>query len=235
MVEWAAHDPFVPECSAQEAAQAFAAVMAQRRTVRAYSERPVSRELIESLVTVAGGAPSGANKQPWRFVCVSDPAIKKEIRAAAEAEERAFYEERASEQWLEDLADLGTDSNKEFLETAAWLIVVFRLTRGDDGSQVYYTHESVGLACGFLLCAAQQAGLATLTHTPSPMGFLRQILGRPAHEKPFLLIPVGYPAPDCKVPAAAQIKKSLEEIVVVVEGQGFPPPSELGRLPAGEG
>ena len=203
------HDPGVPP---EEAARAFCEVMAKRRTVREFSDRPVSRETIEWIVRAAGTAPSGANKQPWRFVCVSDPERKREIRLAAEKEEREFYESRASERWLEDLAPLGTDPNKEFLEVAPWLIVVFQLLKEDDGGQVYYGVESVGLASGLLLAAAHHAGLATLTHTPSPMGFLRDLLGRPTNERPFLLVPVGYPAADCTVPEAALNKKSLDAI-----------------------
>ncbi|MEM7244527.1 MAG: nitroreductase family protein [Acidobacteriota bacterium] len=206
-------DRHVPDLPPEEAARDFCEVMAKRRTVREFSDRPVSREAIEWIVRTAGSAPSGANKQPWRFVCVQDPTLKREIREAAEKEERAFYEGRASERWLEDLAPLGTDSCKEFLEIAPWLIIVFQVTRGEDGSQVYYSTESVGLASGFLLAAAHQAGLATLTHTPSPMGFLREVLGRPANERPFLLIPVGYPAEDCTVPEAALVKKPLEDIL----------------------
>src|SRR5262249_47308109 len=158
-------------------------------------------------------APSGANKQPWRFVCVQDPALKREIRLGAEQEEREFYTHRAGRQWLKDLEPLGTDENKFFLETAPWLIVVFNLTRGDDGSQVYYVNESVGIAVGLLLAAAHHAGLATLTHTPSPMKFLAKILNRPAHERPYLLIPIGYPADDLVVPQFALTRRRLEEVM----------------------
>ena len=207
---------FVPHEAPEECARRFHDVLHRRRSVREFSDRPVSRATIEWLVRCAASAPSGANKQPWRFVCVQDPEAKRAIRLGAEAEEREFYAHRASAQWLADLAPLGTDANKEFLELAPWLIVVFRLVRGDDEGQLYYTHESVGIACGMLLAAAQFAGLATLTHTPSPMGFLGEILGRPKHEKPYLLIPVGYPADDCRVPAAALLKKSLAEVLNVV-------------------
>jgi nitroreductase len=189
-------------------------VMSKRRTVRNFSDRAVSKEVIETLIRTATTAPSGANKQPWRFIAVSDPALKQKIRHAAEAEEREFYARRASSEWLEDLAPLGTDSNKEFLEIAPWLIVLFRLTKTDEGGQVYYSQESVGLAAGFFLAAAHMAGLATLTHTPSPMGFLQQILRRPSHEKPFLLIPVGYPATDCKVPAFASQRRPLKDVLL---------------------
>lgn len=205
------YDPGVPS---EQAAADFYNIMRRRRSVRMFSDKPVARESIEALVQTACSAPSGANKQPWRFVCVSDPAIKKQIRKGAEEEERAFYAGRANEQWLKDLAPLGTDDDKAFLETVPWLIVVFRLTRGDDGGQVYYSNESAGLACGMLLCAAQHAGLATLTHTPSPMNFLNPILDRPANERPFLLIPIGYPADDCAVPAAALQRKPIEQSAV---------------------
>lgn len=208
-------DRYEPDCAPEEAARRFHDVVRRRRTVRHFSDRPVSRETIEWLVRCATTAPSGANKQPWRFVCVQDPATKRAIRVAAEKEEREFYAHRATPEWLADLEPLGTDPTKEFLEVAPWLIVVFRLVRADDGSSHYYVNESVGLACGFLLAAAQHAGLATLTHTPSPMGFLSDVLARPAHEKPFLLIPVGYPALDCLVPKAAIGRKPLDDVFIV--------------------
>ncbi len=206
---------YVPQTSPEQAARAFCERMSRRRTVRDFSDRPVSLETIQWLVRCAGSAPSGANKQPWRFVCVSDPQVKRQIRLAAEEEERAFYEKRAGEQWLADLAPLGTDEHKPFLEIAPWLVVVFKLAKDDDGGQVYYVNESVGLAVGLFLAAAHEAGLATLTHTPSPMQFLGRVLGRPEHERPFLLIPVGYPAEGCTVPAEALRKKPLEQIMVV--------------------
>lgn len=209
-------DRYRPPHSPEEALRAFHDVMHRRRSVRHFSTQPVSRETIEELVRIAGDAPSGANKQPWRFVAVRDPAIKRKIREAAEKEEREFYARRAGEAWLADLAPLGTDPTKEFLETAPWLIVVFKLTKGDDDSQVYYINESVGIATGFLLAAAQHAGLATLTHTPNPMAFLSAVLGRPRHEKPYLLIPVGYPAAVCVVPQAAIGRKPLDEILTVM-------------------
>ncbi|HEU4431335.1 MAG TPA: nitroreductase family protein [Myxococcota bacterium] len=209
-------DRFAPEEGAEDAARRFLEIMRRRRSVREFSSRPVSRETIESLVRAAASAPSGANKQPWRFVCVQDAETKRRIRLGAEEEEREFYEKRAPEEWLEALAPLGTDAQKEFLEVAPWLIVVFRLVHDDDESQLYYTHESVGIACGFLLAAAQHAGLATLTHTPSPMRFLSEILGRPKHERPFLLIPVGYPAESCRVPQAALRKKPLGQVLELV-------------------
>lgn len=213
-------DRHVPSAPPEQAAREFHEVMRKRRTVRAFSERPVSQQAIEWLVRSAGSAPSGANKQPWRFVCVQDAALKRQIRLAAEQEEREFYASRAGERWLADLAPLGTDATKDFLERAPWLIVVFKLTQGDDGSAVYYPAESVGIAVGLLLAAAHHAGLATLTHTPSPMGFLAQVLGRPAHERAFVLIPIGYPADDCVVPAAALLRKPLDEIMVIDRGDG---------------
>lgn len=208
-------DRYAPPQPAEAAARAFAEVVEKRRTVRMFSARPVARETIEWLVRAAASAPSGANKQPWRFVCVQDPALKRQIRLAAEQEEREFYAHRAGPEWLKDLAPLGTDEHKDFLEVAPWLIVVFKLLRDDDGGQVYYINESVGIACGLLLAAAQHAGLATLTHTPSPMGFLTRILERPPAERPFLLVPVGYPADDCRVPAAALRKKPLRQVMIV--------------------
>ena len=211
-------DRHVPDAPPEVAARRFHEVMRKRRSVRMFSDRPVSRETIEWLVRAAGSAPSGANKQPWRFVAVQDPALKRAIREAAEREERAFYESRAGARWLADLTPLGTDANKAYLEVAPWLIVVFKLTRGDDGSAVYYPAESVGIATGLLLAAAHHAGLATLTHTPSPMGFLAQVLGRPSHERAFVLVPVGYPADDCAVPEAGMRRKPLEEILVFDRG-----------------
>jgi nitroreductase len=213
----------VPDQPSEDAARAFYETMSTRRTVRMFSDRPVSRETIEWIVRTAGSAPSGANKQPWRFVCVQDPKLKRKIRRAAEKEEQEFYDSRAGQRWLEDLAPLGTDEHKEFLEVAPWLIVVFRLLKGDDDSAMYYPTESVGIATGLLLAAAHHAGLATVTHTPSPMQFLAEVLGRPAHERAFVLIPVGYPADDCRVPAAGSVRKPLDEIMVVDRGE---PPSK---------
>ncbi|MHC4847363.1 MAG: nitroreductase family protein [Planctomycetota bacterium] len=204
-----------PAGTPAEEARSFYEKMASRRSIRMFSDHPVSRETIEWIVRAASTAPSGANKQPWRFVAVEDAAIKRKIRLAAEREEREFYERRASERWLKDLEPLGTDDHKEFLEVAPWLLVVFALARGEDGAQHYYVQESIGLAAGMLLTAAHLAGLATLTHTPSPMGFLNKVLERPDNERPFLLIPIGYPADDCVVPAHALEKKKLEEVLVV--------------------
>lgn len=197
----------------EQAARVFYESMRQRRSVRYFSDRPVSLEVIEWCVRAAGTAPSGANKQPWRFVAVGDPAIKRQIRVEAEAEERAFYERRATPTWLADLAPLQTGPEKPFLEIAPWLIVVFKMMRTDDGGQVYYVNESVGIAAGMLITAIHLAGLVTLTHTPSPMGFLSKVLARSAHERPFLLLPVGYPAEDCMVPDIT--RKELSEILVV--------------------
>ena len=202
--------------------RAFRERMSTRRTVRHYSAEPVSDGLIDEAIAIAGSAPSGANLQPWRFVVVRDPATKRRIRLAAEEEERAFYEQRAPDDWLKALGPLGTDWRKDFLEVAPCLIVVFRIEYGierdENGEERhikhYYVGESVGIACGFLLAALHIAGLATLTHTPSPMGFLASILDRPKNEKPFLLIPVGYPAPDAVVPTIS--KKRLEDIRIRV-------------------
>lgn len=209
-------DRYVPTEPPELAAAGFFDVMRRRRSVRMFSDRPVSRETIEWLVRAAHSAPSGANKQPWRFVCVQDQAIKQQIRAGAEKEEREFYSRRANAEWLRDLAPLGTDDHKEFLTVAPWLVVVFQLAQMDDGSQVYYLKESVGLACGLFLAAAQFAGLATLTHTPSPMAFLGDILSRPRHERPFLLIPVGYPTDDCEVPQKALERRPLDSVMKVI-------------------
>lgn len=208
---------FRPVSPAEAAAREFYETVRLRRSVRAFSDRPVSRETIEWIVRAATSAPSGANKQPWRFVCVSNAGVKHQIRQAAEKEEREFYERRAPKKWLRDLEPLGTDPTKEFLDVAPWLIAVFKLVEGDDASQVYYVNESVGIACGMLLLAAHFAGLSTLTHTPNPMAFLSEVLGRPKNEKPFLLIPVGYAAGDCQVPVAAIARKPLSESMIVVD------------------
>ncbi|MDG1253410.1 MAG: nitroreductase family protein [Schleiferiaceae bacterium] len=186
----------------------------KRRSVRFFSDKEVSQEVIDHLIATAGTAPSGANKQPWTFCAVSDPHLKKQIRQAAEEEEKAFYSGRAPDTWLEDLATIGTDWEKPFLETAPWLIIVFKQVQDvqADGTvrKNYYVSESVGIACGLLIAAIHEAGLATLTHTPSPMNFLGEILGRPAHEKPFLLLPVGYVAEDATVPDIQ--RKDLDSI-----------------------
>ncbi len=207
--------PFRPVGAPAECARRFFEVMNQRRSVRFFSDRPVEREAIEWAVRAAGTAPSGANKQPWRFVCVSDPALKRKIREAAEVEEREFYARRAGAEWLADLAPLETTPDKAFLEAAPWLIAVFKLARTDGGGQVYYANESVGIAVGLLLAALHHAGLSALTHTPSPMKFLARVLERPAHERAYLLIPVGHPAVDCVVPDVR--RKRLGEIAVFRE------------------
>jgi len=197
-----------------ERAEAFRSRMSRRRTVRDFAPDPVPRELIARCIATAGSAPSGANQQPWRFVAVSDPAVKKAIREAAEAEEREFYGRRATEAWREALAPLGTDANKPFLETAPWLIAVFYEAYGigADGARLrrYYPADSTGIATGLLIAALHDAGLATLTHTPSPMGFLNGILGRPENERPFVLLVAGFPAAGATVPAIE--RHALDEI-----------------------
>ena len=197
-------------------ADAFYTEMDERRSVRAFSPDPVPRRLIELAIRTASTAPSGAHQQPWTFVAVSDPDTKRRIRSAAEAEERRSYENRMSEEWLDALAPLGTDWQKPYLEIAPWLVVLFEQIHGrfPDGShrKHYYTRESVGIAAGVFITAVHHMGLATLTHTPSPMGFLTQILGRPRNERPFVLFPVGYPAPDCRVPDIA--RKPLDAVLV---------------------
>lgn len=197
-----------------ERAARFHADIGCRRTVRDFAPDPVPREIIAACLAAAGCAPSGANQQPWRFVAIADAAIKKSIRDAAETEERAFYERRATDEWREALAPLGTDSSKPFLEVAPWLIAVFYEAYGyaADGARRkrFYPLDSVGIATGFLLAALHQAGLATLTHTPSPMAFLNQILARPGNERPFVLVVAGYPAANATVPAIS--RKPLHEI-----------------------
>lgn len=199
-------------------AREFAELMSWRRTVREFSPEPVPQQVIESCLATAGSAPSGANQQPWHFVVVRDPGVKGRIRRAAEAEEKRFYEERASQEWLDALQPLGTDWRKPFLDTAPYLIAVFLQPFGvtETGEQVkqYYALESVGIATGFLIVALHQAGLATLTHTPSPMGFLTDILGRPSHERPFLLLVTGRAAGGTRVPDIE--RKPLEEIRTVI-------------------
>lgn len=204
---------YTPEEMEKRAAR-FYHDMKRRRSVRHFSDRPVPRAVIEGCLRAAGTAPSGANLQPWHFVAVSDREIKRTIRAAAEEEERAFYRERAPQAWLEVLAPLGTGEQKSFLDEAPWLIAVFveRWAPGSQGDRAkrYYATESVGIATGVLITAVHNAGLVSLTHTPSPMGFLNEILGRPENEQPFLILVVGYPAEDAEVPVIG--RKSLEEI-----------------------
>ena len=203
----------------EDRAVGFYADIGRRRTVRDFSRRPVPRTIIENCLRAAGTAPNGANLQPWHFVVVSGDKSKKKIREAAEVEEREFYQHRASEEWLAALQPLGTDSNKPFLETAPYLIVVFLQKFGKlkDGRKVkhYYPTESTGIAAGILITALHTAGLATLTHTPSPMKFLNKILGRPTSERPFLLLVVGYPADDAEVPDIK--RKSLDEFASFVD------------------
>lgn len=188
----------------------------QRHSVRHFTDEPVSRRVIETCLRAAGTAPSGANHQPWHFACVSDPDVKRQIREAAEREEREFYGGKAGDDWLNDLQKMGTDASKPFLETAPWLIAIFVERFGVDEQggkrKNYYTAESVGIATGFLINALHEAGLATLTHTPNPMKFLSRILGRPANERPYILLVVGHPAEDAMIPRAATVKKPLEQI-----------------------
>lgn len=202
-------------------ARSFQQKISQRRTCRYFSQAPVPREIIEAAILAGGSAPNGANHQPWHFAVVSSPNKKKAIREAAEEEEREFYgadsnNAKASDQWLDALAPLGTDEDKPFLETAPWLIVVFAQRKGgieEDGkTQNYYVNESVGIACGMLISTLHEAGLATLTHTPSPMGFLRELCGRPLEEKPLMIIVVGKPAENATVPTHALKKKPLTQI-----------------------
>ncbi len=197
-------------------ARAFHDEMQQRRTTRHFSTEPVSRALIEWAIRTAGSAPSGAHQQPWTFVAVSDPETKRRIREAAEKEERAFYSGRAPQEWIDALAPLGTDEHKPHLTDAPWVVVLFRQAHGvagDGGKRpYYYTPESCGIAAGFFIAAVHMMGLVTLTHTPSPMGFLGELLERPANEKAMLVMPVGYPAPDAQVPDIA--RKELEDIAV---------------------
>ena len=202
----------------RERAAAFYREVARRRTVRQFSDRPVDRSVIDDCLRAAGTAPSGANLQPWHFVVITDPEVKRRVREDAEREEREFYERRAPQEWIDALRPFGTDSNKPFLETAPALIAIFVQSTGTrpDGTVVkhYYATESVGLASGILITALHHAGLATLTHTPSPMGFLNGILGRPANERPFLLLVVGHPEKSAEVPDIH--RKSLEDFVTSI-------------------
>ncbi len=215
--------PFIPlksstisEKEAELRLQNFTNHLVERRSVREFSSKPVSIHLIKKIIACANAAPSGANKQPWTFCLVSNPEIKRKIRIAAEAEEKESYENRMNDEWLDDIKPLQTDWQKPFLEIAPYLIIVCKQSYGLDKHstkiQHYYVNESVGLACGFLLAAIHQAGLVALTHTPSPMNFLSKILNRPENEKPFLLIPVGYPAENCLVPDLK--KKKVEDVLV---------------------
>lgn len=215
--------PFVPlqhrrfsAAESLERARAFYARMNERRTTRHFSTEPVARELIELAIQTGGTAPSGAHQQPWTFVAVSDPALKQRMRVAAEEEEQMFYRERATPEWLEALAPLGTDQIKPHLTDAPWVVVLFRQSYGigpnGEKRTFYYTQESCGIAAGMFISAVHTMGLVTLTHTPSPMSFLSELLERPANEKAMLVMPVGYPAPDAKVPALG--RKPLEQIAV---------------------
>jgi nitroreductase len=211
---------YPPDVMRARAAE-FRAELERRRTVRSFSPRPVPREVIEDCLRAASSAPSGANLQPWHFAVVEDPTLKRRIREAAEVEEREFYQRRAPREWLDALAPLGTDERKPFLEIAPCLIAVFAEAYGvlPDGRRVkhYYATESTGIAVGMLITALHHAGLATLTHTPSPMGFLNEILGRPRNERPFLLLVVGYPAPDARVPDIR--KKPLEAVATFLRAE----------------
>ncbi len=208
--------PFEPtEADLRQRSQDYFQFMNTRRSLRDFSDRPVPREVIENIIKTASTAPSGAHKQPWTFCVVGNPDLKRQIREVAEAEEKRSYEGRMSDEWLADLAPLGTDWQKPFLETAPWLIIVFRRIYELEGNHKhpnYYVMESVGLAGGFLLAAIHHAGLVTLTHTPSPMDFLTKLLDRPANEKPFLLLPVGYSAPNAQVPDIQ--RKPLSDVSV---------------------
>lgn len=207
--------PEISEADLKTKAESFFVEMNQRRTVREFDSRPVPLEVMENIIRTAGTAPSGAHKEPWTFCLISDPDIKRKIREAAEEEEKISYSHRMPEGWKADLKPLGTDWKKPFLEEAPYLIVVFKQSYGiHEGEKIqhYYVSESVGIACGFLIAAIHQAGLVTVTHTPSPMNFLSKILGRPENEKPFLLLPVGYAKNETYVPDLQ--RKALEEILV---------------------
>ncbi|KAA3657805.1 MAG: nitroreductase family protein [Chloroflexi bacterium] len=220
--EFIPHDDFI-EYSLDESrtrANAFYANVKRRRTIREFADRPVPRDIIETCLLAAGTAPNGANLQPWHFVVVSEAQIKQQIREAAEEEERDFYHRRAPQEWLDALAPLGTDENKSFLTVAPYLIAIFSKSYNllPDGRKVknYYVQESVSIATGILITALHHAGLATLTHTPSPMGFLNDLLQRPKNERPLILLVVGYPAEDAQIPVFAQQKKGLHEIATFI-------------------
>lgn len=209
--------PRIPVEEVVERAERFHELMEGRRSVRMFSPEPVPREAIERAIATASTAPSGAHRQPWTFVLIGDPDIKRQIRRAAEAEEHTNYEGgRLPDDWLEALRPLGTDWHKEFLETVPWIVVLFEQRYGVDAEgqrlKHFYVKESVGIACGLFIAAIHQMGLATLTHTPSPMAFLSRLLQRPENERPFAMLPIGYPAPDCTVPDI--VRKSLADVVV---------------------
>lgn len=204
-----------------EKSAAFLTHMQRRHTVRDFTDQPVAREVIETCIKTAGSAPSGANHQPWHFVAIANPALKQQIRAEAEEEEKRFYAGGAGDEWIKALEPIGTDADKPHLTTAPWLIVVFAQRWGEfeDGTRYknYYVPESVNIATGFLLAALHTAGLCTLTHTPNPMKFLNAALGRPASEKPTMIIAVGHPSAEATVPSVAKLKKPLDEIATVLE------------------
>ncbi len=208
--------PHYPEAEMQARAIAHHEQMQSRRSVRSFSSKPVSQDVIEQCVMTAGTAPGGGNHQPWSFACVGSTAAKKEIREAAEAEEREFYSGRAAQEWIDALAPIGTDADKPYMEIAPWLICIFAQRRGGthegEARKNYYIHESVGIATGMLISACHNAGLATLVHTPNPMKFLNGICGRPETEKPFLILVAGHPAEDAMVPNHALVKKPLNEV-----------------------
>lgn len=201
-------------------AHAFYDEIRRRHTIREFDTRPVPRDIIETCILAAGTAPSGANHQPWHFAVIGDPAVKHKIRMAAEEEERAFYAGGAGSEWLAALAPLGTDDSKPFLEEAPWLICIFgeRKSRSADGElrKNYYVPESVNIAAGFLIAALHRAGLATLTHTPNPMGFLNELCGRPAHDKPYILLVTGHPKPEATIPLHATEKRPLDSIATFI-------------------
>lgn len=204
-------------------AAAFRAEIARRHSCRMFAPDPVERDVIADCIAAAGTAPSGANHQPWFFAAIGEPALKARVRAATEAEERAFYAGRAGDEWLGALGPLGTDADKSYLDAAPWLIAIFAQRRGGvapgEARKNYYIAESVGIATGFLIAALHHAGLVTLTHTPNPMTFLNAMCGRPADEKPFLLLVVGYPAADAMIPVHAARKKPLAEIATFLDGR----------------
>lgn len=211
----------ITDSEMKTAADAFFDLMQRRHTVRDFSTRPVARDVIETCIKTAGRAPSGANHQPWHFVAIANPALKAQIRAEAEEEERRFYAGGAGDDWIKALEPIGTNADKPHLEDAPWLIVVFAQRYGlfDDGTRYknYYVPESTGIACGFLIAALHNAGLSILTHTPNPMKFLNGALNRPVSEKPIMILAVGHPAEDATIPAVAKIKKPLEEILTVCD------------------
>ena len=215
-------EPLPPRARAADPGAALSDLYAQmrtRRTVRDFSDRPVRQDAIERAIAIAGTAPSGANHQPWHFVAIKDANLKARIRAAAEEEERAFYDGAAGDAWLDALAPIGTDASKPHLTDAPWLVVVFAQRYGVDADGTrfkhYYVPESTGIACGFLISALHQAGLDCLTHTPAPMGFLREVCARPEHEKPIMILAVGYAAAAAQVPKHAGVKKPLSEILTI--------------------